>query len=716
VVEVSVKPVAPSETDLLARWIELGAPDAGPEPAAGGSDPPLKEGDRGFWAFQPVRAFEPPAVRHPELVRNPIDVFLLQKLEEKGLRFSPEADRSALLRRVHLDLTGLLPEPAEVEAFLSDRDPDAYEKVVERLLASPRHGERWARHWLDVAGYADSEGKREQDLPRPSAYRYRDYVIRSLNNDKPYDRFLLEQIAGDELQDYERSPEITEEIYQNLVATGFLRMAPDPTWANITNFVPDRLEVIADEIDVLGSGILGLTIKCARCHDHKFDPIAQRDYYRMAAVLKGAFDEHDWLRSGWNPPISTGTRADRELPQVTTRERREWEAKVQALDEEIKALRASADPKTSPDFGKRIRELEARRPPEPRIRALWDRGEPSPTYLLRRGDDLNPGPRVGPGVPAVLCGGRTPFRVEAPWPGARQTGRRLALARWLTAPDHPLTARVAANRLWKHHFGAGIVKTLGNFGRAGARPTHPELLDWLAAEFVRQGWSMKALHRLMVTSTAYRQASAVTPELVAIDPEGLLHSRKSAARMEAEVLYDNLLLVAGRLDETRFGPPDPVEARPDGLVTPQGTERGWRRMIYVRQERKQLPTILENFDLPQMNPNCLERRESTVALQALYLLNDGLVEKLAAEFAARVRREAGEAPLDQIEQVYRIAFSRRPAAGELSLGTAALKRFAAAWTRHLAAGGAPTAGEAEIRALSSYCHAIMNAAEFLYVD
>src|SRR6185503_16029006 len=271
-----------------------------------------------------------PRVTHSDRVRNLIDSFVLQKLEEKGLSLSPEADRLTLLRRAAFDLTGLPPEPSEAEAFLADQSPDAYDRLIDKLLASPRYGERWGRHWLDVAGYADCEGRREQHLPRPFAWRYRDYVIRSFNGDKPYDRFLKEQLAGDELADYEHAPAITPELYDNLVATGFLRMAPDATWANITGFFTDRVEVIADEMDVLGSAVLGLTMKCARCHSHKFDPIPQRDYYRLLAVFKGALDEYDWLKPEIRPgigPVSMDVAPPRLLPYVTTTERKAWEAK-----------------------------------------------------------------------------------------------------------------------------------------------------------------------------------------------------------------------------------------------------------------------------------------------------------------------------------------------------------------------------------------------------
>lgn len=703
-VEACVKPVEPAEAETIERWIARGAHEVRPEPdvASERPDPLVTDRDREFWSFRPVKPAVPPPVRDAARVRNPIDAFLLEKLDAAGLSFSPEADRLTLLRRVTFDLTGLPPDPDQARLFHADPDPLAYERLVDRLLASPRHGERWGRFWLDLAGYADSEGKREQDLARPHAYRYRDYVIRSINADKPYDRFLLEQIAGDELADYESAAEITPEIYDNLTATGFLRMAPDPTWANITGFLPDRLEVIADEIDVLGSAVLGLTVKCARCHDHKLDPIPQRDYYRLADVFKGAFDENDWLKPEIRPgigPVSADRRGGRHLPHVTAAERREWEAKAAALEAEIAALKAGP---RSAETDRKIREIEARRPPEPRIQALWDRGEPSPTYIYARGDPFRPGRRVGPGVPSVLTDGRTPFVASPPWPGARKTGRRLALARWLARPDHPLTARVLVNRLWKHHFGTGIVATLDDFGRAGAPPTHPALLDWLAGELVRSGWSQKAIHRLIVTSAAYRQSSLVRPGAERLDPQNALVSRMPLRRLDAEEVHDALLVAAGSLDESPFGPPQGLETRPDGLATPLGTGKGWRRGIYVRQERKLRPTILEDFDLPAMNPNCSARRASNTATQALHLLNNPWIHDLAARFAGRVEREAGREPERQVERASWIAFGRPPLKEEEEAGLAALLRM--------------TGGSTARGALGTYCHALLNSAAFLYVD
>jgi mono/diheme cytochrome c family protein len=783
-IEVSIKPIEPGETDIVARWIAQGAPEADvkPDVATTEPDPLVTDKDRDFWSFKPPAAVNPPSVKNAGRVRNPIDLFILEKLEARRLSLSPEAERAVLLRRVTFDLTGLPPEPAEIEAFLADSRADAYERLVDRLLESPRYGERWARHWLDLAGYADSEGKREQDIPRHYAWRYRDYVIRAMSTDKPYDRFLLEQIAGDELADYESAPEVTQEMYDNLVATGFLRMAPDPTWFNLTNFIPDRLDVIADEIDVLGSAVLGLTMKCARCHSHKFDPIPHRDYFRLLDIFKGAFDEHDWMKTNWHNGLSMGMRSDRDLPIVASSERRRFEKhnaalaiesvalnaaleeKAQALAKKYQAERLAAVPETlrgdvakmletpadkrsdvqkylaekfekglridrnelvkidagfkqlTDETAKCVADLESRKLGEPKIRALWDRGEPSPTYIYRRGDFLSPARLVGPGVPSVLTDGKTPFEVTPPWPGAKKTGRRLAFARWLTRPEHPLTSRVIVNRLWKHHFGTGLVKTLDNFGKTGTPPTHPELLDWLAREFVRRGWSMKAMHRLMVTSATYCQASTVTPAIEAADPDNRLYSRMPLQRLSADQLYDTMLQVAGRLDETRFGPPDAVDLRPDGLVVPRRNERGWRRSIYVEQQRKTVVTGLESFDFPLMNPNCIERRDSTVVLQALHLMNNGMVHELADALARRVEADAGIDQARQIDRLYLGALGRQPDADEQAVGVSSLARLTDRWTTPAAGGGAPDRAAAGNKALATYCHAILNSAEFLYVD
>jgi len=778
--EANVVPVSKADVERLAAWIAAGAPAGGITPDVAGDerDPLVSDHDRAFWSFQPPKRVEPPTVRGAARVRNPLDSFVLQKLEEKGLTLSPEADRATLLRRAYLDLTGMPPEPEEVKAFVKDPDPQAYERLIERLLASPHYGERWGRYWLDLVGYRD----------HPHAWRYRDYVVRSLNADKTYDRFLLQQLAGDELADYENAPVLTQELMDNLIATGFLRMAADPTGTRESNYLPDRWEVVADEVQVFSSTVLGLTVGCARCHSHKFDPLPQRDYYRLVAVFKGAFDPYDWLSPAFeddpmrkmlnlgyrmlpyaDPGINPLKQAEVERARKAHNEGvdrqvaalgEELDKKAKPLREELLKKRLEALPadlhedlrkmivtpvkersalqkylaekfgkeleidpeelqKLDPDYrraavesGRRVATLEATKLPDPQVRALWDRGEPSPTFVLQRGEPYSPGLLVGPGVPAVLTTGSTRFEVKPPWPGALKSGRRLALARWLVAPDHPLTARVIVNRIWKHHFGEGIVKTLEDFGRMGTPPSHPELLDWLATEFTRQGWSLKAMHRLMMTSSTYRQSSKVSAQNKKLDPANALWSRMPLQRMDAEALYDSLLVVSNRLDDKPFGPPNPVSTRKDGLATPVEKEKGWRRGIYLQQAQKYgraVPSLLEAFDFPQMAPNCVERVESTVVPQALHLLNDEMVRRLAASLARRVRAEAGADPGEQIERAYLISLSRPSSPEERTLSREKLRQLTAQW--------APKVGpEASQKALETFCHALINSAAFLYID
>ena len=707
--EVSVKPMDPEETNILTRWIEQGAPLAKVEPELAGtpSDHLVTPEDRDFWSFQKPKPVAIPQPANPPHCDSPIDLFVFQKLQEQGLGFAPIADRLTLIRRISFDLTGLPPEPIESREFLADDRPDALDRVVDRLLASPRYGERWGNHWLDVAGYSETEGRREQHLPRPSAWRYRDYVIRSMNTDKPYDRFLQEQIAGDELADYEQAPTITQEIEDNLVATAFLRLAPDPTWANLTGFVPDRLEVTADSIDVLGSGVMGLTFKCARCHTHKFDPIPQRDYYRLVALFKGAYDEHDWLKPqiiGYGGALSSGI-GERFLSKVTTEERRRWEESQGAIQRQLEML--GTLPKT-PETEKQIADLSAKRQPEPRIMALWDRGEPSPTYLYRRGNHATPGSYVTPGVPAILKDPARPFEITPPWPGAKSTGRRLAFARWLTDAEQPLTARVMINRVWKHHFGQGIVRSLGNFGKAGERPTHPDLLDYLAREFVTRGWSQKVMHRQLVLSTTYQQESRISAAAEKRDPRNQWLSRMPLRRLDAEELRDAILAVAGDLDNRMGGTSEPVQVRADGLVV-----TGRRRSIYLQQLRKHPPSLLESFDLPAMNPNCLQRSDSLVATQALHLWNDTAIRRLAGRFADRVLNIAGKH--EQVEAAWWIAFGRAPAPDESAACIESIQQLTAGLIEQPAADES-VKQEAARRAMGIFCHTLLNSANFLYLD
>ena len=780
-----VKVITSGELSQLTDWIAKGGPevDIKPDIATVEEDPLIDQEDREFWAFQsPRRDLIPPVVEHSSVARTGLDLFLLRKLEENGFKFSKEADKESLLRRAFFDLTGLPPTVEDVQAFMADNDPLAYERLVDRLLASPAYGEKWARMWLDAAGYADSEGKRSADPIRRSAWRYRDYVIQAMNSDKPYSQFLLEQIAGDEIVDYSNHDAITDETVSSLVATGFLRMAPDGTGSDVVNSVAERMEVIADEIDIFGSTVMAMTLKCARCHSHKYDPIPHRDYYRLLAIFQGAFDQHDWLKPTAVPGQTNGIMKNRALEVSTPEQRNAVEAHNAAISEQIAAAekpvkelfeklkqdhRASVieslpeqirvDVDTALKIGDsdrseiqkylaekftpsikfdeesaakdkdyaavkkkaddEVKSLTAQKRQPPTIRALWDRGRPSPTYIYIRGDHRQSGRLVGPGVPSVLTDGKTPFEPAEVANGSEGTGRRLALANWLIEPNHPLTARVIVNRIWHHHFGRGIVASIDNFGELGSRPTHPELLDYLATRFVDSGWSIKELHREIMTSTAYRQSSVVTDEQLSDDPENKWVGRMQLRRLTAEEVRDSIIAVSEMFEQSQFGTPDEVNVRGDGLVTAIAKDGAYRRSIYLRQRRKEMPSFLETFDLPQMNPACQDRAVSTVAQQALYLLNSSMVRELAESFAIQVRKHVEDRD-GQIDRVFLATAARLPSVDEKEVANQSLTELEQLWRDH-----ATTLSEseqakfdAELKALATYCHTLLNSASFLYVD
>ena len=750
-----VKRPLSSEVRVLRDWIAAGAPvvNIPPDVATTEPDPLVTDEDRQHWAFQAPK---------PMPGSMSIDAFILKEVTEHGLAVSPEADRDTLIRRAYLDLVGMPPAMAEWKRWRGSRDSDWYETMIDHLLASPHYGERWGRYWLDVAGYADSEGGVSADPVRQVAWKYRDYVIRAFNEDKPYDRFLLEQIAGDELLDYEGAHVVTDEMIENLVATGFLRMGIDQTGSRTMNFVPERLGVIGDAISVLGSGVIGLTLECAKCHSHKYDPIPHRDYYRFKAIFQGALDEHDWLTfkdrsldvstpqrrrrvAEKNPPLRKKFKELKSLQQKAVIElrieilRQHYIGQSKAdRNETLRALKIADNNRTQPQrilveklqqaevvpdseqptsvlaARRAVQEIEqdllqVRQQMEPplTIRALWDRGEPSPTYILLRGDHDKPGRLVGSGVPSVLTDGRTPFTVEPPFP--LKTGRRLAFARWLTQPDHPLTARVMVNRIWYHHFGTGLVKTLENFGVQGERPSHPELLDWLALEFIMRGWSVKEMHRLIMNSRTYRQSNRITEERRRLDPQNRLLSRMTLRRMNAEALRDSLLFVSGKLADAPGGPPDAVSVDRDGLVSANPTTGGgWRRSVYLQYRRTEIPTMVDTFDYPEMGPNCVARNVSTVSPQSLMLMNNLRIRQLAAAFAGRVERLLDDRDKDdrqaRINVVYQLALSRPPSDKEQRLGIEALRELESAW------------GGERLAAFETYCHTILNSAAFIYID
>jgi cytochrome c553 len=784
--EYAVRPPDTSEVETLRKWIASGCPPAPQESvlAESAPDPLVKDEARKFWSFQPPQRSAVPQVSNPDRVRNPIDAFLLQKLETKGLSFSAEADRAKLMRRAYIDLIGMPPSPAEIETYLADTRPDAYERLIDQLLASPHYGERWGLYWLNAAGYSDSEGIIDEDLVRPHAWRYRDYVIRSFNQDKPYDQFLMEQIAGDELVDYKGARQATPELLEKLTATGFLRMVPDGTYSPSNSSIPERMAMIADEVEVLSSAVMGLTMGCARCHNHKYDPIPQRDYYRLSAILMAAYDPYDWLipASGnpyklkyetrhidlaleterqeverFNKPLETEQKQLENALEKASQPFREklLQERLEALPQSVrddlrKTAETSEEKRTNvqkylaekfestlkittedlikkyPEFkpeGERLRkaidETKARLRPKPQIRALFDMGgEPSAVYLLRRGDVRTPGERVQPGVPSVLRAGLKPYKPEPPRPGSDSSGRRLALARWLVQPNHPLTSRVMVNRIWMHHFGRGIVASPANFGHTGSPPSHPELLDWLATEFVRQRWSVKAMHRLIMTSSAYRQTSRIDAKAHEADPDNVLISRMPMRRLDAEALYDSVLAVTGRLDPAQFGAPAEIDMKPDGEVTAKPAKAGYRRSIYVLQRRVYPMTQLDVFDLPQLGPNCIERRQSTVPTQALQMMNGDTLRELSRYMAGRLIDEFGEDERKQIGQAYLRAYSRQPSQAEMETALQGIGELKTQWMSHLEQEKpeTPKMYTARWRALADLCRTLLSSAEFLYVD
>jgi len=698
-----IERMADRELQVLRDWISAGAPEVEQKLEPIQIDPTAQK----HWSFQPPRRSEVPTHKTSLLVRNPIDSFLLAKLEAKGLGFSIEADKLTLLRRVTYDLTGLPPTIEEMEAFMKDESPGAWGKVVDRLLASPAYGVRWGRHWMDMAGYADSEGKRNADMIRSYAWKYRDYVIKAFNEDKPYNDFLIEQIAGDELVDYADADAVNENVIEKLIATGFLRMAPDGTSANPVNRVEDRLEVISDELQILAGGVMGLTLKCARCHDHKYDPITQRDYYSLAAIFKASYDEYNWLtpqpfKNQW----AGSTR--RHLPIALPTERKQIEAHNAKVDEELKPQEEkfkSAKGPVRKDLKKKIDELKGKKKSMPLIRALWDRGQSSPTYVSLRGNPGSPGALVGPAVPRAFS--NKPFN-PAKAVGKNKTGNRLALARWMTRSDHPLTSRVWVNRVWKHHFGRGIVSSLDNFGTQGAAPTHPGLLDWLSVELVENKWSTKHLHRLICTSRAYRQSSTKAKLAASKDSDNLLLSRMPMRRLDAEELHDGLLAIAGRLNMRMGGEPDEVQVFGRGYVTGKPGDEGWRRSVYIRQRRIHTMTLLETFDLPTMNPNCVERVNSTVVQQPLYLLHDKVIYGLARQLASQIQKETkGIEP--SIRLAYQKIVNRPPSKKELASMIESVGELERQFVE------AKETGQRN-KALAAVCHALFNSAAFLYVD
>jgi hypothetical protein len=762
------------QISLIKAWIDEGAHwdvTADTTSAQGATalsaieDTPVPPAARNYWAFKlPIQPPVPAVASH---LRNPIDRFLEQARRDKGLEPAPRADRLTLLRRAYLDLIGLPPSPSETDAFLRDMAPDAWERLIDTLLASPHYGERWGRHWLDVARYADSSGF-EHDVDRPNAWRYRDYVIRAFNQDKPYDVFLKEQIAGDELE---------AKSDETLIATGFLRAGPRVAFREKDN--PERrYEYLDDLIATTGRGILGLTVQCARCHNHKFDPIPQRDYYSLVATFFGYVETTHPLV----PPVEA---------EAYERKNRDIDARRALLEAEIKRIqapyverlkqeayrkypdnvqRAIAKPESERTPGEQLlvkqvigvnipeRAIEGVLTPAEAARrkqladevAALDKERPEPipmadiatdgdhrfapdgpgdetigcpkcriveatgsflhtgpgryqappSFFLIRGDPNAKGSPMKSGFVTVATYGDPP--TEIPPGDGRTSGRRRALAEWLASPRNPLTPRVIVNRIWHHHFGRGIVATLDNFGQMGDRPTHPALLDWLAVEFMNQGWSIKRMHRLIMTSDAYRMASAYDHAANGEkDPQNQYLWRFRAQRLDAEVVRDSILAAGGGINLTIGGPPVFPNLPKEVLTSVsfgvwKQQEDGpdvWRRSVYIYRRRGLAFPMFQVFDLPEQNITAGARYVSTVPTQALTLLNNPFVLRQAELFAGRVRQAAGADPAKQIDLAYRVALTRAPSQTELSVALDFLKS----------------------QSLADLTHVLFNLNEFVYI-
>ncbi|PYV43447.1 MAG: hypothetical protein DMG06_10590 [Acidobacteria bacterium] len=670
--------------------------------------------ERNWWAYRRPTRPPIPRVNDPAWLKTPVDAFVLARLEKEGLSPVKPAERATLLQRVTFDLIGLPPTPEEIDAFVTDSSPDAYPKVVERLLASPHYGERWGRHWLDVVRYSDTDGF-EYDSLRPHAWRYRDYVIKSFNDDKPYDRFLLEQLAGDEVA----SPD-----QQALVAVGFNRMGALRKNAGNQDEDMNRNEVLTEQTNAVGAAFMGTTLACARCHNHMFDPIRQSDYYRLQAFFAPSIPREISLatpeeQSAWEIKAKAVKEQVERLKKTFSEMEKAWrkqfrDAKLSQLsDRERKVLEISSDQRTADqttlvaevekklaskgdetskhlinDLKKKkkemmtaLEELEARMPaPLPALWSLTDDPKQTPEiHILERGEPSHKGKRVGSRVPGVFLPDNAPDvsdTAESP-----TTGRRLALARWLASPENPLTARVLVNRLWHYHFNRGIVATPNDFGAQGAPPTHPELLDWLATELVQQHWNIKALHRLMVLSNTYQLASEGEPDKMlqknrSKDPDNRCFWRFNRRRLEAEELRDKMLSVAGNLNLKAGGPGVfvPVQEvlmrqlyKPEQwAVTPEVQEHR-RRSVYLIAKRNLRLPFMDVFDAPDMQNSCARREQSTHSLQALELMNGDFSNAQARVLAGRLLREKGARPAQIIERAFRLATGRPPTSQELTI-------------------------------------------------
>jgi cytochrome c553 len=738
-----------SDLAIIAEWINKLSPvtTAGNDANNAEHGPPTRKPgysitaqDRQYWAF--VKPTRPaiPTFKNRAWVRNEIDAFILSALGAKGLKPAPPATPRELLRRVYFDLTGLPPSPAELAEFLKNPSERAYAQVIEKILASPHYGERWGRHWLDLARYADSGGY-EFDYDRPHAWRYRDYVIRAFNEDKPYDQFIREQLANDQLAGSDTS--------EALIPTGFCRNGP--TVDNADN-EETRMDELDDMVTTTSSVFLGLTVGCARCHDHKYDPIPQRDYYRMQAIFfpfkktertfatpaeqeafKAKNKEFDERARPFRRQLAEIERPVREKLLAekiefhvnlakrsngfgTLTEAQFREETAQRLRRDIKLQPEEIEAGLTPEalqahkaLQKQIDEINSQRPKLlPSAMGVTDEANPKQAHLLKRGDWRNKGEAVFPGLPTVLSDGKDLAPKEP----------RKQLAEFIASADNPLTARVAVNRIWQYHFGKGIVKTPSDFGVTGDRPSHPQLLDWLATEFVKRGWSWKQMHRLILLSNTYRQSSRFDEAAAAKDPENRLLWRFNPRRLEAETLRDSLLAISGKLNKTMYGPgiypridPDIINtgSRPRWPLNAKDDEATFRRSVYIFVKRSVLLPLIEVFDCPVTVVSAPVRAVSTVSPQALALMNNQFVLEQAGFIAERMTRETGANLRAQVRHAFQLTLNRPPSVKET--------QWALDFIKGQTTGYAERKHEKpEAAALRDFCHALITLNEFLYLD
>lgn len=730
--------LAQKDIDLLRRWIQAGAiyspnSEMEPAPVAHGS-PQVTAQARKFWSFRTVERPAVPHVKFEGWVRNPIDSLVLSRLESAGLRPAAPASKEVLLRRAYYDLTGLPPTPAEVEAFLADDSPDAYARVIDHLLESPHYGEKWGRHWLDLVRYAETNSY-ERDGAKPHVWRYRDYVIRSLNADKPYDQFILEQLAGDELD------QVTQD---SIIATGYYRLG---IWDDEPS---DPQQAFFDDLDDIimttGQTFLGLTINCARCHDHKLDPIPQADYYRFSAFFRnirryGDRGPHTVLASSVRE-IGTESERQKYHEQVTA-----YEEELRKVDDEIKQIERKVRPRlvgverdefkreanrvavlkekvpdalSQVEYDKyvdlfQLRERLRKEKPAGAEQALCvkERGpNPLPTHILIRGNAHAEAAEVQPGFPSVLVSAGA--AVPQPRPTSESTGRRRVLAEWIASPDNPLTARVMANRIWQHHFGRGLVASSNNFGFQGDPPTHPDLLDWLAAELVDGGWRLKRLHKLIMMSSTYQMSSQENKLAEETDPRNDLFWRFNMRRLTAEEIRDSILAVNGSLNaEKMYGPSIYTEIPREVLAGQSRPGAGWgssspedrvRRSIYIHVKRSLVPPELTNFDFADTDTPCPVRFATTQPTQALGMLNSKLINDQARVLANFVKQTVGSDRDRQVEFALSRVLQRQPSEKEVARGVDLIERLQ---TQDNVAGD---------EALKHFCLVALNLNEFVYLD